>query len=182
MAAQGVCVLFFNNLGNILLGPPLLRRSECEGPPRSGLGDGHARSFIGCQRRSLRPRPSRFCRAGDATTRLTLKASPVHHRAQELRSSDLLDPQSDKGRWRPLRRNASRAGQPGGQMNAAPQGGNESEQQRNGPGRGQIALATVRSYEGGRLWRCRATKRYPAGRPLTALRSRYTGSFGYPSP
>src|SRR6476619_6686703 len=73
-----------------------------------------------------------FTGQADATTRLTLKASPsLTILAQNEENSQIqneLDPQSDNG----VPGGASAAtpvepGQPGGQMNAAPQGGNESE-------------------------------------------------------
>ena len=74
-----------------------------------------------------------FTGQADATTRLTLKASSnltiMVQDQENPEVQNLLDPESDNG----VPGGASAATpvepeQPGGQMNAAPQGGNESEQ------------------------------------------------------
>jgi hypothetical protein len=75
-----------------------------------------------------------FTGQADASTRLTLKASPsLTILAQNEENSQIqneLDPQSDNGvPGGPSAATPVEPGQPGGQMNAAPQGGNESEQQ-----------------------------------------------------
>ena len=72
-----------------------------------------------------------FAAQADATTRLTLKASPslIILAQENSEVQNLLDPQSDNGT--PGGTSAAtpvEPGQPGGQMNASPQGGNESEQ------------------------------------------------------
>ena len=74
-----------------------------------------------------------FTSQAEATTRLVLKASSnltiMVQDEENEEVQNLLDPESDNG----VPGGASAAtpvepGQPGGQMNAAPQGGNESEQ------------------------------------------------------
>jgi hypothetical protein len=72
-----------------------------------------------------------FAGQADATTRLTLKASPslIILAQENSEVQNLLDPQSDNGApGGPSAATPVEPGQPGGQMNAAPQGGNESEQ------------------------------------------------------
>ena len=72
-----------------------------------------------------------FAGQADATTRLTLKASPslIILAQENSEVQNLLDPQSDNGTpGGPSAATPVEPGQPGGQMNAAPQGGNESEQ------------------------------------------------------
>jgi len=82
-----------------------------------------------------------FTSQADATARLTLKASPsltiLAQNEENSEVQNLLDPQSDNGvpggpsAATPVAPGQTpvEPGQPGGQMNAAPQGGNESEQQ-----------------------------------------------------
>jgi hypothetical protein len=74
-----------------------------------------------------------FAAQADVTTRLTLKASPsltiLAQNEENSQVQNLLDPQSDNGTpGGPSAATPVEPGQPGGQMNAAPQGGNESEQ------------------------------------------------------
>jgi hypothetical protein len=123
---QGVRRLFFNNPGVILL--------VCPPPPQSSAAGpyGAAREM---------DMPYRFSSTGvalcalalltftgqaDATARLVLKASS---NVENPEVQNLLDPQSDNGvPGGPSAATPVEPGQPGGQMNAAPQGGNESEQ------------------------------------------------------
>jgi hypothetical protein len=104
---------------------------EYGGPLRSGYGDGYALSFIDCVCRSLRVQPSRFYRAGRATTRLTLKASPSLTILAQMNSQiqNELDPQSDNGAPGGSSQ-ATPGDQPGagGEMQAKPTGGGDSEQ------------------------------------------------------
>ena len=119
----------------------------CGGPLRSGYGDGHVLSFSDCGSRSLRVSLLGFTGQADATTRLTLKASPsltiLAQNSENSEVQNLLEPQSDSGvPGGPSQ--PTPEDQPAAGGNAGPASGRRRRDERDRPGRGQVAQRCYR--------------------------------------